>query len=55
MIIGIAPANPVKATVFPPTVMFIPGVMGRDSNTFPPVDDVIDARSDVSVTTTPTS
>ena len=55
VIIGIAPANPVKATVFPPTVMFIPGVMGRDSNTFPPVDDVIDARSDVSVTTTPTS
>ena len=53
--IGIAPDNPVKATAFPPMVIFMPGVIGRDSNTFPPVDDVTDARPEVSVTTTPAS
>ena len=55
VIIGIAPDNPVKATAFPPTVIFMPGVIGRDSNTFPPVDDVIEDCPDVSATTTPAS
>ena len=55
VIMGIAPAKPVNSTDSPPTAMFMPGVMGRASNTFPPVDDAIDAPSEVSVTTTPTS
>ena len=55
VIIGMAPASPLNATDFPPTVMLMPGVMGRDSNAFPPVEDVIDARPAVSVTINPAS